>query len=316
MRASFALFSPHPDPLPQGEGEFFGGWMIQGTRILEDAPERLRSLINERRFAFATNIAAMVLLVFSAFDWQQRMNVMDISSAPPEEADAQNIAAPAYDLQVLLDAMLFGRAESDGQPLQPPLLSSLNLVLNGVMATHTGGSALVAVKGQPQQAFGVGDEVLPGVVLSAVLQDRILLKRGGMLEGLLLEGAADALLFSVGVAPVQSALVQSPSRDSGATRFVLLRDTLRQVRSPQELLSQAVVVPSSGGGFVLQEIESGSLIEQFGLRAGDVVLIANGQALRSADDIMRAYQGSQGMNEVKLEISRDGRRVQHLYDIR
>jgi general secretion pathway protein C len=236
--------------------------------------------------------------------------------------DVQNITAPAHDLQLVLDAMLFGRTEGDGQPVQPLPLSSLNLVLNGVMATHAGGSALVAVKGQPQQAFGVGDEVLPGVVLSAVLQDRILLKRGGMLEGLLLEGAADALLFSVGVSPaqdnlVQSSLVQSPARDSGATRFVVSRETLRsQVQNPQELLSQAVVVPYSGGGFALQEIESGSLMEQLGLRAGDVILSANGQALRSTDDIMRAYQGSQGLNQIKLEVSRDGRRVQHLYEVR
>jgi type II secretion system protein C len=290
--------------------------MTQGTRILEDAPVRLRSLFARRGFAFATNMAALVLLVFGVFQWQQRMEVMDKPSAPPEEIGAQNMPTPAHDLQVVLDAMLFGRAEGDGQPVQPLPLSSLNLVLNGVMATHTGGSALVAVKGQPQQAFGVGDEVLPGVVLSAVLQDRVLLKRGGVLESLLLEGAADALLFSVGVTPVQNALVQSPPRDSGATHFVLSRETLRsQVQSPQELLSQAVVVPNSGGGFALQEIESGSLIEQFGLRVGDVILSANGQALRSTDDIMRAYQVSKGMNEIKLEVSRDGRLVQHRYEI-
>jgi type II secretion system protein C len=289
--------------------------MRQGTRILED--ERLRSLISWRYFPFATNIAVMVLLVFSFFQWQQRMEVMDKPSTPPEETGAQNMPNPAYDLQMVLDAMLFGRAEGDGQTVQPLPLSSLNLVLNGVMATHTGGSALVAVKGQPQQAFGVGDEVLPGVVLSAVLQDRVLLKRGGTLESLLLEGAADALLFTVGVTPVQDTLVQSPPRNSGATRFVLSRETLRsQVQSPQELLSQAVVVPNSGGGFVLQEIEAGSLIEQLGLRAGDVILNVNGQALRSTDDIMRAYQGLQGMNEVMLDVARDGRRVQHLYDIR
>lgn len=291
--------------------------MTQGTRILEDAPERLRSLFARRWFAFATNIAVMVLLVFSVFHWQERMEVMDKPSAPPEETGVQNIPNPAQDLQVVLDAMLFGRAEDNGQPEQPLPLSSLNLVLNGVMATQAGGSALVAVKGQSQQAFGVGDEVLPGVVLSAVLQDRILLRRGGMLEGLLLEGAADALLFSVGVTPVQSTLARSPSRDSMATRFVLSRDDLRsQVQSPQELLSQAIVVPNSSGGFALQEIESGSLIEQLGLRAGDVILNVNGQALRSTDDIMRAYQGLQGMNEVILDVARDGRRVQHLYDIR
>jgi general secretion pathway protein C len=290
--------------------------MAQGTRILEDAPEKLRLILNERWFVLATNIAAMVLLMFSAFDWMQQIEALYKPSVPSEETGAQSIVAPAYDLQVLLDAMLFGRAEDNDQPVQPLPLSSLNLILNGVMATNTGGSALVAVKGQPQQAFAVGDEVLPGVLLSAVLQDRILLKRGGLLESLLLEGAADALLFSVGVAPVQDTQVQTPSRNSGGTHFVLSRDTLRsQVQSPQELLSQAVVVPNSGGGFALQEIQSGSLIEQFGLRAGDVILSANGQALKSTDDIMRAYQGSQDMKQVKLEILRDGRRVEHLYEI-
>lgn len=291
---------------------------MQAPKILRDAPDKFRSLIAERRFAFATNIAAFIFLMIGVFHWQQRMDFMTKPPDRSEDAGAQNsIVAPGQDLQALLDAMLFGRAGENGQQAQLVPLSSLNLVLNGVMATHTGGSALIAVKGQPQQAFAVGDEVLPGVELAAVLQDRALLKRGGMLESLLLEGADEAPLFSVGAVSVMpSAPAQSRSRENDATRFVLSRETLRtQVHSPQELLSQAMVVPNSGGGFALQEIEPGSLIEQFGLRSGDVVLTANGQALRSTDDIMRAYQGLQGANQVRLEVSRDGRRVQHLYEI-
>lgn len=291
--------------------------MTQGPKNLGDASEKLRALIAGRRFALVINIAAMVLLSISVFQWQQRIAFTTKSSGHFEDVGALNSAvAPTQELEVILDAMLFGRAEENGLQAQLPPISSLDLVLNGVMAAHTGGSAMIAVKGQPQQAFAVGEEVLPGVALAAVLHDRALLKRGGMLESLFLEGADDALIFSVGAASASSPRVQSRSRDNDATRFVLSRETLRsQVQSPQELLSQAMVVPNSSGGFTLQEIESGSLIEQFGLRSGDVILSANGQALRSTDDIMRAYRGLQGTSQVKLEVSRDGRRVQHLYEI-
>ena len=68
-------------------------------------------------------------------------------------------------------------------------------------------------------------------------------------------------------------------------------------------------------GFLLQEVQSGSLIEQFGLRAGDIIRSANGQTLRYADDIRRVSEQLVSSKQLKLELHRDGKREELNYEI-
>lgn len=120
-------------------------------------------------------------------------------------------------------------------------------------------------------------------------------------------------------AAVESTLWQAATGVHGKApkQYVIRRDVLRtQVHSPQELLSQTVLVPNAGGGYLLREVQPDGLVEKFGLRAGDVIRSANGQAVNSADDIRRIYQQLSDARHLRLEILRDGKNEQWLYEIR
>lgn len=233
--------------------------------------------------------------------------------APPTPSSQQN----TFSLQPLLAAHLFGQVSQElrGGRLENLPISSLNLVLTGVIASASGGYALISVNGQTQEPFGVGQTVTGNAVLQAVYPDRVVIQRNGVLESLMLEGAENSppAQWTPPVAARRSAAVpENIVRETGANRYTVEREQLAaQMRTP-DFLRQATMIPSKGGGFQVQQIQAGSLYEKLGLRAGDVIKVVNGQPVNSAEDAIRLYQQMSNIGAVQMEITRDGK-SEHLY---
>jgi general secretion pathway protein C len=234
----------------------------------------------------------------------------------------------------LLAANLFGQAppSTAQQSLDSIPISSLNLVLTGVVAAGGASFALISVNGQAQEPFAIGQEVLSGATLRAVLPDRAILERGGVNEALMLEGMAKPLpditldgLPSAPPAPMPGPVAaQSPQpagadlgiRQQAPNSFVVPRSTIdAQMQQPQQFLSQAHMVPNAGGGFLVREIQPGSVYEKLGLQVGDVIRSVNGQPVNSVQDAMRSYAQAKGSGNVRLEIVRAGRPEMLQYNV-
>jgi len=97
---------------------------------------------------------------------------------------------------------------------------------------------------------------------------------------------------------------------------VVDRRHLQQQMGKPEFLSQALIVPNPGGGFLVRQIQPGSLYEKLGLHPGDVIKNVNGQALTSMDDVMRLYQQFGSAQRVLVEVQRQGRNETLYYDMR
>ncbi len=233
--------------------------------------------------------------------------------APPPPPTPAN----TFSLQPLLAAHLFGQVSQEltGRRLDNLPLSSLNLVLTGVIASANGGYALISVNSQPQEPFAVGQTVTGDAVLQAVYSDRVVIRRHGTLESLLLEGADKTPPDKMVQMPVSNRprnLSTDIIRETGANQYMVERDQLAaQMRTP-EFLKQATLAPSSGGGFLVRQIQSGSLYEKLGLRAGDVIKAVNGQPINTAEDAIKLYQQMSSIGSVQMEIARGGR-SEYLY---
>jgi len=262
------------------------------------------------------NSGLLLLLTASLAQWTWlfvKPTLAPVLTAPPSSTTSTN----TFSVQPLLAAHLFGQASQEltGRLGTLPI-SSLNLVLTGVIAASNGGYALISVNGQPQESFTVGQTVTSGAVLQAVYSDRVVIQRNGVMESLLLEGtdksapvASEPWQPSVsGQPPAENAAV----RETGSNHYIIERDQLAaQMRTP-DFLKQATMVPSNNGGFQVRQIQPGSVYEKLGLQTGDIVKSINGQAINSVEDAMKLYQQMADISAVQMEVQRGGK-PEYLY---
>jgi general secretion pathway protein C len=279
---------------------------------LENAGDYLQQLLAKRWVVWAINLAALTLLTYSMAQWTWRF-VSPKPAAAPAPALAPQAASRAQDLQTVLSASLFGQSAASGPTRQLPLeaipVTSLNLVLTGVVVTQTGSFALMSIDGAPEAPVAVGQPLTAGATLQAVYSDRAILVRGGTQEAVLLKdsqsapGAAGAgVTYSVPQGPAVTQLA--------ANQFSVNRDQLTQQMQTPEFLSQALIVPHAGGGFMVRDIKPGSLYEKLGLKVGDIIQSVNGQSISTIEDVMRIYQqmgGSQAAAQIDIEVTRAGK---------
>ena len=257
------------------------------------------------------NGSVLLLLTASLAQWTWlvvKPPLPPLVLAPPTSSLQQN----TFSLQPLLAAHLFGQVSQElrGGRLENLPISSLNLVLTGVIASASGGYALISVNGQSQEPFSVGQAVTGNAVLQAVYPDRVVIQRNGVLESLMLEGAEKSPTEQW-VPPVAASRPPAASanivQETDVNHYRVEREQLAaQMRTP-DFLRQATMIPSKSGGFQVQQIQPGSLYEKLGLRAGDVIKVVNGQPVNSVEDAMRLYQQMQGVAAVQIEIARNGK---------
>jgi general secretion pathway protein C len=262
----------------------------------------VQALLTHRAVPAAASAAALLWLSFALAQGTWRI-------AQPGSPAVARAGAETVDLSVLSRSQLFGPAAAPQSEasLTP---TNLNLTLTGVVARPVGGCALVIVQGQPESAFCAGEELTPGVRLEKVERDRIVIVRNGALETVPLK---DIDKHANLIAPPLPTPIVQPSGSGGS---VVDRRQLQQQMGKPEFLSQALIVPNPGGGFLVRQIQPGSLYEKLGLHPGDVIKNVNGQALTSMDDVMRLYQQFGSAQRVLVEVQRQGRNETLYYDMR
>lgn len=272
------------------------------------------------------NLAVLILLTASLAQWTWR--VWQPSAPPPARAATTTAElAPEYNLNTLTAANLFGHAAPAATQvsLENIPLSSLNLSLTGVMVTPAGSFALISADGGPELPISVGQEITGGVVLHEVYADRALIRRGGTTESLMLKEGGPALPSGSIVTQARAPAARpapgpaaAEVQKLGNNAYAVEREQINKQMQRPEFLSQALMVPNAGGGFLVREIQPGSLYEKLGLRVGDVINSVNGQPVNTVEDVMKVYQQLSGANnasQVTLDVRRAGKNESLQYNI-
>lgn len=185
---------------------------------------------------------------------------------------------------------------NDATPAASDSVTALSLTLFGIRANTSsgGGSAIIAGEDGVQTSYGVGEEVMPGVILDSVAFDHVILSRGGVKESLYIDQSVPA--ETVGAAPAADAAA------APATNDVSL--------NAENLQKSIGFAPRNEGGrvtgLVLQPRDDGTMLRIAGFQAGDIVVGVNGRPVSSAADI-----GSQLRPGARLsvEVERGGSKV-------
>src|ERR1700704_904795 len=262
---------------------------------------RIQAVLSHRAIPALATFAALLLLSWTLAQGTWRV------LQPNSPAVARAGDADLTDLRALGSVQFFGRAAPRAPAAETSVApSNLNMTLTGVAARATGGCALVIVQGQPEAAFCSGEEISPGVRLDTVERDRIVIVRNGVGEAVFMKDAEGA-----------AAVPPAPTVQSVATnRQLATRRQLQQHLGRPEFLNQALIVPNPDGGFLVRQVQAGSLYEKLGLRPGDVIRNVNGQPLTNMDDVMRLYQQFGTAQRVLVDVQRQGKNETLYYDMR
>lgn len=227
------------------------GWAIRGRTLpLPALAMRLGEAL----------LVALVAVALARLLWALITPAGPVGSVPTPPAPA------AVDPQALAAYDPFFRSVTAG----PQNLSSLDLTLMGTRVDSASGrgSAIIALPDETQSSFAVGDEVLPGVRLSAVTFDSVTLDNGGALESLFLDQSIPAAS-----APASQAASDQPRN---------------QPQNQPRLAADLQALPRMEGsqitGLVLSPKGSGAAFSAAGLQAGDVLTRVDGVAVASLGD--------------------------------
>lgn len=158
-------------------------------------------------------------------------------------------------------------------------------------------SAILAVGGGPQRAFGVGDEVRAGLRLQSVGGEFVTLEDASGLHRLSLPQTS---------APPPGPPASVPNSDAPAAAPAPAGDVV----DPRQLMTEAGLLPRLRNGrldgFTLIERGGGQSLRSAGLRSGDVLLAVNGQELtpeRLAEfgQMLQSGEGPRGTTTLILE---------------
>lgn len=281
--------------------------------------EQIERWLGRRWVPAVINLAALVLLSYGLAQGTWRLLAPPVTQTDLASTRTTGSAGD-YDLQTLLSSNLFGQAAAGTKAdvaLDAIPLSSLSLVLTGVMVNPAGSFAVISADSGPETPFTVGQEISAGVTLHAVYADRALIRRGGATESLMLKEAGQGLPNGA----IMNPSVASPRPASravhprGQNNFTVDRQQLTQQMQTPEFLTQALMVPNAGGGFLVREIQPGSLYEKLGLRVGDVINTVNGQPVNTVEDVMRLYSQFGTAANVQIDVRRAGRNETLVYNI-
>ena len=236
--------------------------------------------------------AALILLLLV-----QGGRLIWLFAAPTPQA-AQARPLPEVDLGVLSRFDAFFRNGGGGAEAAPS--DGGGLTLFGVRADGAGGgSAIIGLSDGRQVSVGAGEELEPGLKLTSVAPDHVMLSRGG---------APFRLDFPDMVSGVASAAPATTVQPAASTPEPAPVEGV--VVDPQRLIAQAGLRPRIQGlginGLTVSASGDGGELRNAGLRSGDVILSVNGTALNSPQALAALRGQLADAPSAQIQFERDG----------
>ena len=196
----------------------------------------------------------------------------------------------------------------------------LSLVLMGVFAADEAraSTALIASKGQPAQAYNVGDRIPGNAQLEEVYWDRVVIRRGRVSELIRFEEergfviANEAPMQMPARGPTTSADARGgQQRVAVATQNEIADSAAQLPNDPRQLLADLGVGRARGdgrGGYTIGALADRPELSHTGLQRGDRVLAVNGRPVGDPEEDRLQIDDIVAHGSASLEIQRGDRR--------
>jgi general secretion pathway protein C len=170
-----------------------------------------------------------------------------------------------------------------------------------------------------QEVFKIGDEVYGAGKLSKVERDKVIIRKGGRNEEILLDDVKvrEVKKQTAAGAPSPSSFAQK----IGRTTYMVDQARLQQaIANPGQMMTDARLKPNIVNGreegFVLSEVKNGGVYQSLGLQDGDVLLRINEYDISNPERALQAFTALKGMDRVQVDLIRAGSRMTMTYQIK
>ena len=259
-----------------------------GRGLAEHGPKLAVGLLS---IALAVQLA---LLLTSQVGSSPGVNTDDDIAITPQAR-----SAPALDLNSILNAHLFGVATVEPTNLTDAPLTSMPLILAGVIAQvdPLQGKAIIGTTAAAARLVSVGGTISGGARLKSVYGDHVLIERGGATESLYLPRSMSPALTTT---PIAQSATPGQRLQSLASNNNTLFNGLARV--------QAVYTQGKLAGFRVFPggRNSAGAFSQLGLQAGDLVTAINGSVLDDPNRAAEIMQTLSNAGSASLTVTRGG----------
>lgn len=288
----------------------FNDWILQ-----KEVPKWLSVFLSNRLPQLVT-LVLIVLLAQGAAEMTWRLipeppaqQITSRQEVQTEKGIREEQAAPDRTAERIADLHLFGRAGgvktiSQEQTNKKAPETRLKLTLHGVFVEliPEAGAAIIGKAGSKQNYYKVGSNVMRGVKLQAVFNDRVVLLRNGQSEVL----KFPKTVKSVSTPGSKQGSIAAKASKSGSLNSY--RDIFKN--EPLKIFEHLRFVPVRSGktikGYRVLPQKNRKLYNQLGIRPSDLVTSVNGVSLQNDKEALQLINQLKDANQINLEIVRRG----------
>jgi general secretion pathway protein C len=208
-----------------------------------------------------------------------------------------------------------------------PVTHDLHIKLLGTsLITGSKPFAIIEDSNTGQQLlYRVGDNIPDAGRLVQVKRSSVIIDQGGQLVTVTMESNEPVPSSAPAQGPARMRHFRglrggNAVRRLGSNRYLLQRaDVNQRLQNLSQLLTQIRAVPNMVGGhadgYVLSNIQSGSIFQQIGLHDGDILMNVNGQEVRDPTQAIQLFNQLRNSSSLTLQVLREGAPVQIHYTI-
>ncbi len=245
---------------------------------------------------------AAVIPPLSSFDTIIRNNMFNPSVRVPEDQPVKRVEKKSTEA-----AQTASGTTADGE-LPPP--TSLNILLTGTALLEPSKFSIAVIYdpvAKIQKLYRLGDTIQDATI-KEITANRVILNRNQGLETLYLNrekmnGAAQSSSQESNAAQSNFVEQKSPGH------YILDRNEVNNmVTNVNQFMTQLRVRPhfvqGKPIGYLVTDIKEGSVIDQIGLKNGDIIKSVNGLPISQPEQAFEAYQQLMSESQIALEIQR------------
>ncbi len=217
------------------------------------------------------------------------------------------------DIAALLSFQAFGNPQAADAPVVAGQSSVPGLTLLGVTLANTASASMAIISGgaAASPSYGIGAEILPGIILREVYRTHVVLESDGKVQqlafaasGLALSGVSGEAAGGVDLAHLIAVPAVGEATDAAPPAPTDMVERLRtELNQDAQGLLDRLGLTATDRGYVVGEAAD-ALLGQAGLRAGDVIGRVNGQPVGNIDTDGRHFDEVVASGQARVEVIR------------